>query len=232
VASGADHLELMYAMMRGLAAAFGLGAVYHLGWAIARLLPPAWEATACLVVGALMLVGVVGAIILTEQFQRVREGMSRGKRSFSGKILLITFIIIIFWALVGEFGLGLMSQRWPWVLVAMGMTIAVLARFIPEPPNSERLSIWITRALASMKVAPLVITFLAFGYSLGSSDVDGLEDRGKLGLIILMGLLFSLRCFASYRFSALESTKAIYLDFYNYMRFKDKCNDNDDADEI
>ncbi|OLE54289.1 MAG: hypothetical protein AUG51_09040 [Acidobacteria bacterium 13_1_20CM_3_53_8] len=228
IAYEAEKLELLSTMMRGLAVAFGLGAVCHVGWATARLLRPAWEATTCLIVGALLLVGVVGAIIITEQFRPVRENLGRGKRSFLEKILTLIVIVIVFWALVGEFGMGVMTQRWPWVLVAMGLTIALLARFIPEAPKSERLSIWIARAIVCMKVAPIVITFLALGYSLGSSDVADLEDRSKLGLIILVGLLFSLRCFTSYRSFSLKFPKAIYRDFYNYERFKGEGSDRDD----
>ncbi len=221
-ASQSERLERLLMMTRGLFAVFALSAVYHLGWATARRLPPTWEATGCLVIGALLLVGVAGAIFVTEVFQRRRES---GRSSFAQRILAVAIVVVVFWVLVGEFVLGLMSQRWPWVLVSMGLTMALLARLIPDSHGHERLNVWISRGLALMKIAPIIITFLALGYSLGSPDVEGLEDRSKLGFITLVSLLFALTFFNAYRHMALEFPKAVYREFYLQERLKTNHDD-------
>lgn len=224
-ASQSERFERLLIMARGISAAFALSAVYHLGWAIARRLPPTWEATACLVIGALLLIGVAGAVFVTEVFQRGRESTGRARSSFAQRILAVAIVVVIFWVLVGEFVLGLMSQRWPWVLVSMGLTMALLARLIPDSHGHERLNVWIARGLALMKIAPILITFLALGYSLGSPDVEGLEDRSKLGFITLVSLLFALTFFNSYRHMALEFPKAVYREFYLQERSKARSDD-------
>ena len=223
VASYAEQFEGLYALMRGLAAAFGLGIVYHLGWATSRLLSPGWEETVGIAISAMLLIAIVAAIFLTDLIQSLRVGLNVRQRSKSENILITAVIIIVVLALFGEFRLGADSQKWSWVAVAMGLTIAVLTRFIPDSPKSEGLNIWVARLLAWLKSAPIIFALLALGYSLGAADVKSFDDRGKLVLIILTGLFVSLRCLTSYQFFALEFPKAIYRDFYNYEKLKDEA---------
>jgi hypothetical protein len=224
VASYAEQFEGLYALMRGLAAAFGIGVVYHLGWATSLLLSPGWEETVCIAISAMLLVTIVAAIFLTDLIQSLRDGLNiRRRRSWSENIPVTAVIIIVVLALFGEFYLGASSQKWSWVAVAMGLTEAVLARFIPDSPKSEGLNVWAARLLAWLKPAPVIFALLALGYSLGAADVKSLDDRGKLVLIILTGLFVSLRCLTSYQFFALEFPKAIYRDFYNYEKLKDEA---------
>jgi hypothetical protein len=69
-ASYVEQAEAMYVFMRGLTAAFALGAIYHTGWALAGWFA-GWGRLICIVAGAAMFLSIVAALFSLTRLRRV-----------------------------------------------------------------------------------------------------------------------------------------------------------------
>jgi hypothetical protein len=94
IANYAEQFEGLYAMLRGLAVAFGIGAVYLAGWGCSPSVPH------CLIGGALV-IAVTGSIgVLASSLLAAKRGPFHPKKA-SADLWLLGFILI------AVFGLGL-----------------------------------------------------------------------------------------------------------------------------
>jgi hypothetical protein len=191
-----EQLEGMYALMRGLTAAFGIGAIYHLGWTAAvwsNLVRDKWIAISFMVVFIVI----------------VFVSLSRSKQEPNAFALVIVTLLVAV-ALSGECQVGWLTGRWSWVAVGFGMTCAVLsavlfldlARF-----KKQKLT------LAWLKALPVLFALFAMGYSLGAESPLDINRKGVLILIAISELFIAVNCYGSYKYFAKEFPKAIYRDF-------------------
>jgi drug/metabolite transporter (DMT)-like permease len=190
-----EQLEGMYALMRGLTAAFGAAVIYHAGWILARWTHPDSDkwVTICFLVLLVVLIFV---------------GLNLGKPKISGRRLVL---IVLFGAgaLSAESHLGWITAKWTWVAVAFGLTVAVMGALVSDVPRFDQLRL----ALSWLKAWPILFALLALGYSLGTETPLDRNQLGVLALIALLELFIAAKCYVSYKYFAQEFPKAIYRDF-------------------
>jgi hypothetical protein len=218
VASYAEQFEGMYALMRGLAAAFGLGFVYHVGWALTGNLV-GWGSLICGVIGVVLFLSVIVILSAIPYLQRKLGATPALKRPSKYKIIICFALAML--PLITAYWFGI--NRWSWLAVGIGLSGAILTHLIPDSKKveGEKKWLWLSKLMAGIKVAPIVFTLLALGYSSGLEIKEMTPVyRGWLLALVLIGMLASLKFFSSYQFFASEFAKAVYRDFLAYEEIK------------
>ena len=223
-ASYVEQAEAMYAFMRGLTAAFALGAVYHVGWALAGWFA-GWGKVICIAAGAAMAISIAAAIISLRCLRRVPvprvlnrlvhpEECQAHLRKFGAIRTLLTLVFTAL-SLVAAYYLG--ADRWAWIGVGVGLAGAFFALLIPEfrkPPKGIRISF--LDLLTWVKVAPISFALLALGYSSGLAKGIEMSQRSWLIAIALIGLFASSKFYSSYLYFAEDFAAKTYRDFVAY----------------
>jgi hypothetical protein len=191
-----EQLEGMYALMRGLTAAFGMGALYHVGWTTHAWANPdrdKWVAIGFMVIFVIL----------------VFLSLHSTKQKPNGCKLVITTLMVAL-ALAGESALGTSTGRWSWIAVGFGMTGAVLSAVLFSDLSRFKNQ---KMALAWLRAFPVLFALFALGYSLGAESPLDFNRSGLLALIVVTEVFIAVSCFASYKYFAKEFPKAIYRDF-------------------
>jgi hypothetical protein len=103
----AEQFEGLYALMRGMCAAFAVGVVYYLGWSYSAWLPAWWS-------GFLSLLGVVVALIAAVVVTRNRNKFARG-----GMIISLLAAAFAAGQHFGAFTVASSEHRWQLIAAAV-----------------------------------------------------------------------------------------------------------------
>lgn len=189
-----EQYEGMYALMRGLTAAFGLGFLYHLGWASIGFEENVAKAGALF--SMLVYVVTIGALLVSHKL-----GSAKSRR---GLLTALSFLLLVYLATESAAGV----QPWRWSAVAFWtLTAAFASILLPEKPPELKL------VLAWLRVLPVVMAMVFLGSGLGLQNPAALRSPGVFLLIASAELFIAVSCYRSYKHFALEFPRAIYRDF-------------------
>jgi hypothetical protein len=228
----------MYTLMRGLTAAFALGAVYHTGWALAGWVA-GWGKLICIIVGAALFLFIIIGIFSLRNLQHepvpkplkwltAPDQVQVRLRKFGPIRILLTITLSLF-SLIAAYYFGL--DKWSWIGIGIGLAGAFLAVLIPEFRKSPKgIRVSFLDLLAWLKVTPIMFALLALGYSSGLIKEISLPQRARLLAIALISLFASLKFYSSYMYFAEEFAKATYRDFVAYEGSENR-EENEDEEE-
>jgi hypothetical protein len=112
------------------------------------------------------------------------------------------------WALSGR-GDNLI-QSYAWVLVLLGMLIAILVAFFGNEKKRKANAWWMLSSLA--------VALVAVGYTFGLGRVSNWNQRGRFGAIMLAAIFASFICFRAYKYFTRVYAETIYRAFNLYEK--------------